>query len=320
MWANGFRRGGLFAATLVAMILGFAAIAWACTPSAYINVSPPVGAPGTTTTLTGGGYPEGRVDIAWTRGSDGAVVMSTQTTGPNFSVRMTTGTNWSPGVYYITALPESLQGSGRASYRVTDEPPVTASSSPNGTSETGGASATSGSTTAGSGSGDASAQTYGVGTRRGEDPAPSGGVTSGDPAGAPAAQGGVDQAHSAEAQRSGAARVSGVAGGATRPSPVAVPAGGAVPAGQAPAPAGTPAAEESLEPSPRTATSDLWGGFATGLDARSAPSLNAPAQDDGVPPQALAVGLTVAGMVSLLGGFALADHQQRRRRLAATTR
>ncbi|HUP69517.1 MAG TPA: hypothetical protein VM142_06840 [Acidimicrobiales bacterium] len=319
MWGNDVRRGVLFGITLSAVSLGFAAVAWACTAAPYINVSPPAGAPGTTTTITGGGYSASAVEIKWVTAGSDQVVMSTQTNGPDFAVRMTTGTDWAPGVYYVVAS-QGGQSSGRASYRVTDEPPVTASSSPNGTSETGGASATSGSTTAGSGSGDASAQTYGVGTRRGEDPAPSGGVTSGDPAGAPAAQGGVDQAQSAEAQRSGAARVSGVAGGATRPSPVAVPAGGAVPAGQAPAPAGTPAAEESLEPSPRTATSDLWGGFATGVDARSAPSLNAPAQNDGVPPQALAIGLTVAGMVSLLGGFALADHQQRRRRLAATTR
>jgi len=75
----------------------------------------------------------------------------------------------------------------------------------------------------------------------------------------------------------------------------------------APEPEATPA------PAPRSATADLWSGFAGGTRART-PGLAdlSGASTSGSSPMAMAVGVLSAGLVALAGGFGIAEAKRRR--------
>ena len=88
----------------LAVVLGAAALAWACVPSSPINVSPERGPAGTTVTVSSNNFPDGPVDITW----DGTQRLGTTTaTSRAFSHSVTTPADARPGVHYITARPAS---------------------------------------------------------------------------------------------------------------------------------------------------------------------------------------------------------------------
>jgi RTX calcium-binding nonapeptide repeat (4 copies) len=100
------------------------ALAWACTPSAAIDLNgADAGPPGTNVTVNGRGFPSGReVEIHW-NGSSGPVL--TMATGPAFSVNVTIPSE-APGTHYIVATARAptgeFEGQAAAAFSVTQAP------------------------------------------------------------------------------------------------------------------------------------------------------------------------------------------------------
>jgi hypothetical protein len=108
MLVMGNRRGRVSLAVVgvLALVAAGAALAWACTPQAYIYVAPSSAGPGEKVTVTGRGFVSGPVQIHWNR-ADGPVIGSA--TGPNFSTTATVPTA-PAGVYYIHAVAHGTSG------------------------------------------------------------------------------------------------------------------------------------------------------------------------------------------------------------------
>jgi len=113
-------------------VLGVAAIAWACTPQAYISVSPGSGGQGTQATVSGGSFTAAPVQIHW--GSASGPVIG-NAVGPRFSTSVTIPAS-APDVYYIVAV--GPQGSSSASFEVVGP------AGPSGGDTTGGGGTTTG--------------------------------------------------------------------------------------------------------------------------------------------------------------------------------
>ena len=79
------------------VVASFAALAWACTPQAYIDVDGASGPAGTSVTVTGRAFIAAPVEITWSGGG----VLATAN-GPDFSVTVQIP-EAAPGVYYISA-------------------------------------------------------------------------------------------------------------------------------------------------------------------------------------------------------------------------
>src|SRR4051794_7645607 len=80
---------------LAAAGLGVAALAWACTPQAYISLSPSSGPPGTVVTVTGSRFvADGRVELRLNSVDSAPVATAT---GPSFSVQVTIPQDVQPG-------------------------------------------------------------------------------------------------------------------------------------------------------------------------------------------------------------------------------
>lgn len=95
-------RPRLFLAALCAsaIVVGGGALAWACTPQAYITLSPRMGGPGTTVTVSGRSFVNnGPVEIRW-ESSTGMLLREAR--GPNFTVAITIPQS-DPGVYSVVA-------------------------------------------------------------------------------------------------------------------------------------------------------------------------------------------------------------------------
>ncbi|HUP71333.1 MAG TPA: hypothetical protein VM142_16185 [Acidimicrobiales bacterium] len=87
----------------------------------------------------------------------------------------------------------------------------------------------------------------------------------------------------------------------------------------APSVAAAPVTEEEATAAARSASGDLWSGFAQGPATVGAPSLTAlPTTTSGTSPLAIGMGVLSAGLVALFAGFGVAD--MRRRRELATNR
>lgn len=100
----------MFAA--LSVLVGAAAVAWACTPQAIIYLGPSsTGPAGATITVTGKGFVPGPVEIR----VDSGRLLATAT-GPDFSVRVRIPAT-EPGVYYVNAVANKPDGSvaGQAS-------------------------------------------------------------------------------------------------------------------------------------------------------------------------------------------------------------
>ena len=114
----------LFAAgfSALAVVLGAAALAWACVPSSTLNVSPDRGPAGTTVTVSSSEFQQdGPVQILW----DGNRQLGTTTAvNRSFSTTVATPSDASPGVHYITARSaaggeHAQHGQGTAPFEVT---------------------------------------------------------------------------------------------------------------------------------------------------------------------------------------------------------
>lgn len=85
----------------LAAILALGAIAWACTPSAYLYpVSPNAGMAGTEVTVRGGQFGNGPVEIRW-RSENGRLL--TSALGPHFTAKVTIPDR-PEGVHYLVAV------------------------------------------------------------------------------------------------------------------------------------------------------------------------------------------------------------------------
>lgn len=112
------RRSGLLtplwagtAAGALALVL-FMGLASACTPAAYIQISPRSGPAGLVTTVSAGSFWPGPVQIRW-NGADGPLLGDAQ--GPNFSVSVTIPAAAPPGVHYVMAVQTASLGTFKAS-------------------------------------------------------------------------------------------------------------------------------------------------------------------------------------------------------------
>lgn len=302
------RRRALAGAGVVALVLGGASMAWACTRSPNIYLSPSFGAAGSQTQVNGGSFLPGEpVEIRW-NSKDGPVI-GHATPGANysFSVAVVIPSKAPDGVYYIvaTAPASRAQASFQVGSRVSrssdpeprPEPNTSASGSGSEATSSNGGGQTSGSTAGGSGS------SFGAGQQ------------SGDLGFAEQPQNG------SQATAAPAAQTASSANQATQPATgrAGAPAGGAVSTGEsatgpgrAAAPAPTPGDEER-SPTPRSATADLWSGFSSANTASLAPGLDNPAPaSTGTTPMALGVALLSAGMAALGLGFGAAELRRKR--------
>ena len=125
---------------VLAVVLGAAALAWACVPAAGFTLSPNRGPAGATVTATASGFPNDvrDVEIRW---ADDNRVLSTVATQPQgeqgrgFTTSVTIPADAAPGVHFVIAKPtceghECVHGAGRAAYEVPSSP----SSAPGGSS------------------------------------------------------------------------------------------------------------------------------------------------------------------------------------------
>lgn len=133
--------------------------------------------------------------------------------------------------------------------------------------------------------------------------------------GAPATVTNADGSTSAAPARTGAPTREQSANTAT--ARAAAPSSPLVPS--APSVAAAPVTEEEATAAARSASGDLWSGFAQGPATVGSPSLTAlPTTTSGTSPLAIGMGVLSAGLVALFAGFGVAD--MRRRRELATNR
>ena len=113
------KRIGLAAVGLVAILLGGASLAWACTPDASLYSEPDYGPAGSTVTVHGAGFREAPVQIYWNSAS-GARLATAE--GPNFSTQVTVP-EATPGNHVIYAVSYgedgAVAGSARSGFEVT---------------------------------------------------------------------------------------------------------------------------------------------------------------------------------------------------------
>lgn len=313
--SSNIRRRALAGATLFALLVGGASVAWACTRQATLTVSPAFGKAGSQTQVAGRGFVTGEpVEIRWN--TTGGPVMG-RAVGGDFSVVVTIPGDASNGVYYIVATAPKTQIS--ASFEVrsaaatssdrTAPPDSQTSTSANGSEATtsNASGQTSGTTQGGSGTtAGATGQSGDLGF------AESQAQTSPEGTPAPAGQ---TASSPAQAGQPSTAAAPGVAR-STASSSSAAPAPAGSPAAAAPQAGGQPAVpvDEQSSPNARSASADLWSGFSAGNPSSLSPGLDggAPASSGATTPLALGVGLLSAGTVALGLGFGAAELRRKR--------
>lgn len=309
----------LIAAAACLMVLGAASVAWACTQQAYIgSISPGSGPSGSRATVSGSRFNPGPVQIRW-NSTDGAVLATGS--GPDFSVAVTIP-NATPDTYSVVAVQrEGNVVLGKASVTFTVTPADTAMSGGYNSSEGGTATddgqAASGSTSRSSSG--SQAASGGSDTAAGSITSGNGGAAFPSESQAPGAGAPTPSAaSSAQSAASGAAKAA-QSGAVPIRSPLAGSTAAPGDRDQTPVPATAATVQATAaSPSPRSATADLWGGFAGSEPTRSV-GLDAPASGSGsTSPLALGAGLLSGGLVALLAGFGVAEN--RRRRVLSTSR
>ena len=112
------------------VVATFTALAWACTPQAYIDIPGASGPPGTSVSVTGRGFVAAPVEITWSGGG----VLGTAT-GPDFAVTVKIP-EAAPGVYYITATARDtasgVTGHATRAFEVVAPPAPTVVEAPGG--------------------------------------------------------------------------------------------------------------------------------------------------------------------------------------------
>ncbi len=275
--------------TLVVLTTG-AALAWACTPQAYINLSSTSGGPGDTVTVTGRGFIDGPVEIYWNE--SGTAPLATAR-GPEFSIPVTIPQAAS-GVHYVTTAARTpdgqLVGSPSRAFEIQG-----AALTPTGPS--------------GGAPNDSRPAPKGTGRPLGDTPSPERPgalqLTGASPprdrtparSQAPSASGGPALDSSAAVRT---------------PSLDDVPGDSTPTSGRGQAVGGV--SDSAPAPSAGSAVADLWSGFGS---SRAPSLLSGEAADvpgaDGGSPLAVGVGLMGLGLVALFAGFAMAEVRRRRR-------
>ena len=270
------RRSIMGVLSALAVVVGGAGLAWACTPSAYIFLSATDGSSGTTINVKGKEFAPGPVEIQW-NGVPGA--QPTVANGPDFSVAVAVP-DVKPGVYYVQATATDdfggIEGQATRAFKISvpagERAPARTEArteaSPNGTPAPGGRAE----------------------TRSGQVPER---VASVAPAPTPAAPAAAPPEAAAGAPAA-SAPVTEIA--RERGSPAA-PAVGSSP----------------RTPSQQSAAGDLWSGFASGPNQSLLPKATTATSAGGMDSRfALGMAFLGTGLVVLLAGFAVAGLRRRR--------
>lgn len=93
------RRLAFGVMVVLALLVAFASLSWACVPRGYLSLAPSSGPSGTTVTATGSGFPQAPVEIRW-ESRTGTLLKTVP--GPSFSVPVTLPAA-APGVHYVSA-------------------------------------------------------------------------------------------------------------------------------------------------------------------------------------------------------------------------
>lgn len=310
MMTRKMRLRALVGLGIAALVLGGASMAWACTRSPAIYLSPTFGQAGSQTQVTGKSFlPGAPVEIRWNSTTGPVIGNATADQNYSFSVAVVIPAKAPDGVAYIVATSPVSNDRGQASFQVRSpvtryadpeaepEPRTSASGSGSEATSSNGGGQASGSTTGGSGS------SFGAGQQSGDLGFAEQPQNGSQGTAAPAAQ----TASSAnQATQPATGRAGAPSGGAVSTGESATGPGGA--AAPAPAPG-----DEDLSPTPRSATADLWSGFSSGGTASLAPGLDNPAPaPSGTTPLALGVALLSAGMAALGLGFGAAELRRKR--------
>lgn len=311
------RRKVLAASSAVGLVIGGASLAWACTRNPSISLSPSFGRAGSQTQVTGSSFLPGEpVEIRWNSATGPVLGRAAPKPDYSFSVPVVVPADAPNGTYYIVAIAPASRAQAafqvRNAVSATNNEPAsqpdaqTSASGDGGDSTETSAGQTSASTRGGNGAG------AGAGEQSGDlgFAEPQAAADASAPAPAGDRQASSSPARAEQSRNVG--RVDALTGGVVSP---ATPASGPSAASPAPAPNATPApaSDESPAPAPRSATADLWSGFAAGSAASLTPGLESPAPaTDGTTPLAVGVGLLSAGLVALGLGFGAAEVRRKR--------
>lgn len=300
---------------VVGVMIGVAAVAWACTEAATVSLTPHSGPVGSTTTVAGKSFESGPVSVRWGNES-GPELAAAQ--GPNFAVSISIPNDAVQGEsYYVTAVQTSGNGVEWKKVAV-----FTVSTSQSASGQGSGGDAVS--------PGGSEEEARAPGRRAAAEQQPQNGTAPVESA--DSGPGTADSATGAPAGTSTAAPAPGVplgsstrratAAAAPQSSPLtqqAAPASPEAPAGlSGPASTEIPAAEPAV-PLSRTAGGDLWAGFTGNGRPMRGPGLSAPLAGDGGDGAGVhGVALIAIGLVALFGVGAVTT--TRRRRVALSER
>lgn len=276
-------QAALVATGFAAIALAGAGLAWACTDQANIYLSRSSGPPGTQVTVEGELFADSMVEIQWhgTETSSGTLLATAE--GSSFSVVVTIP-EAPEDTYSIYAVAPHEDGSSAPYGDASRSFVVTSQDPPTGEAETSGETAGG---TAGRRSGERTVTASGGRHSR------------------------ADRKTPAPASREPLAQVTdaGVVFGDSVASQPVTKAGRENRNGNGSEP------RSSIEPaSPRFAPDQLWSGFGPGPDASLLPGAEDAGQlrSDGTSQLALGIWLLGFGLVTISGGFAIADMRRRR--------
>lgn len=311
------RRYLVAASAAMAFALAGASFAWACTSQPVTmygdSQTPGSGPAGEWVRVRGTNWDAAPVDIKWNSATGPNLQTDKAVEGPNFDVMARIPADAQPDVYTIYFVqtqrrPNSnltVTGTSRLSFEVTPDP----RSEPDyqGSNEGGQQGQTSGSTSGDDGTSQSSSA--GSGTTSGGDGQGTSGASAGGEYGSIATprSGAQGTATPAGGEAPANSSQASVAGKAATPAPATADSGGAT--------ADAAAADQEQRPtlSASTANGDLWSGFRAGPGSLTH-GLVDPASSDETPGLgvAMALVLLIAGLVSLAGGFTVAELRRKR--------
>ena len=298
-------RKGLMALAggLIAVVIA-ASAAWACTEFAeFTVVGETTVEPATSLTVEGVAFHPGPVQIRWETAS-GPVLGSGA--GPEFTVSITVPADASSGVHYLVAVQQgSPNPAAPLSVRASQTAPAAKPTSPSSPTASSIADAAAQAPSPSAPDDQPSAPALAAapaGSAADERTSVASGAASPDttlrgPSGTtdrPTASGLAAEIVAGAAKRESSARAGqSVEGSPARPAPEA-------------------AAQLLATGSARSASDDVWSGFAPAANRRGGPSLATPPGASGRTPLAPGLGLLVVGLVTLTGGFAWVAGRRRR--------
>ena len=285
------RRVLVVSVALMALGCAVAALAWACSPQALINVTSP--GPGGSATVTGSQFADGRVEVRLD--AAGGPLLAT-VAGPSFSVGISVE---APGAHNIVAIGHRADGSvaGRAvaSFEVAPEPSASPEPGGAGGPSAGGPAAPASGTTPSDRQPSRAAPPSRVAPRKRavDESRPGAGPGRGKQAGAPVAAGAPRRGRSAAIRTRSGTLVFGDSLGSPGRS--------------------RSARSKGAQPTQRTAFGEISGGFAPATDSIATARGSGETLSVGrVGPQlAVGLGLLGAGLVALFGGFLAAAARRR---------